>query len=92
MKYIVSYDIADPKRLYRIAKELNKNGFRVQKSFFSCDLDQNEFVKMKAILLSHLDEKVDKLAIYKLCEKCASDGTYIGCTITQFFESSYWVL
>lgn len=92
MKYIICYDISDNKRLYRIAKALNFSGYRVQKSFFSCDLSDGEYQSLLSEILSRIDPDKDKVAIYKICEKCVSGGTFIGCTATQFFEKEYMVL
>lgn len=92
MQYLFCYDIAEPKRLYRIAKELNAMGYRVQKSFFTCGLSNEEFDRIKTALLSWIDEKEDKLAIYKVCDRCADGGYYLGCDINQFFSKSYMVL
>jgi CRISPR-associated protein Cas2 len=38
-RYIVSYDIAHPKRLRRIAKVMQSYGHRIQYSVFECPLD-----------------------------------------------------
>ena len=38
-RYLVSYDIANPKRLRRVAKLLESFGTRLQYSVFECPLD-----------------------------------------------------
>lgn len=92
MKYIICYDISDRKRLYHIAKTLNQNGYRVQKSFFSCELTDLEFHNLILKMISLIDKKEDKIAVYRICERCVAGGKYIGCTVSQFFEKDYMVL
>lgn len=92
MKYLICYDISKPKRLYRIAKELNAMGYRVQKSFFTCELSKQEYDKVRDVLVKWMDQSEDKLAIYKVCDRCASGGYYLGCSISQFFTDNYWIL
>ncbi len=43
--WLVLYDIADPKRLRVVAKILETEGVRVQKSLFECNWS-NEYVKL----------------------------------------------
>ena len=92
MKYLICYDISEPKRLYRVAKGLNGMGYRVQKSFFTCELSKDEYTTIKDLLLNYIDEKEDRLAIYKVCDRCAEGGYYLGCSISQFFADNYQIL
>ncbi len=39
IRYLVSYDICDPKRLRRVARALEGFGVRLQYSVFECPLD-----------------------------------------------------
>ena len=48
MDYLVVYDIADPRRLRRMAKKAEKFGVRVQKSVFECFLTERERVQLVA--------------------------------------------
>jgi CRISPR-associated protein Cas2 len=49
--YLVSYDIADPKRLRAVFKTLNGYGDALQYSVFRCELSDQE----KALLVAALD-------------------------------------
>ena len=73
------YDISEPKRLYKIAKTLEKYGLRVQKSFFQCDVSRETSEKIKNEILKLMDLKADSFFVYPLCERCAmnviTDGT-----------------
>ena len=92
MKYIVCYDIANPKRLNKVAKELNSRGYRLQKSFFSCDLTDSEYIDLVNFILEIIDMKTDRIAVYRICEKCISGGVYIGCNASEFFDKEYLIL
>lgn len=46
-RYLVAYDIRDPKRLRQVAKTLEGFGTRVQYSVFICDLSSQELTMMR---------------------------------------------
>jgi len=55
-RFLVCYDISNPKRLRRIAKTLEGYGSRLQFSVFECPLDKQRLAEVKARLadiLSH---------------------------------------
>ena len=51
MMYFISYDIANPKRLVKIAKTLENFGLRVQYSFFECEMEKEQLNNLKRALL-----------------------------------------
>jgi CRISPR-associated protein Cas2 len=57
-RYIVSYDIASPRRLRRVAKTCEAFGTRIQYSVFECPLDNQRLVELRGALgkLLHPDE------------------------------------
>jgi len=63
---VFCYDIAHPKRLYRVARLLESVGERVQDSVFECWLDHRQYavVRNKLTRLLHHDE--DKILVYQL--------------------------
>ena len=46
-RYLVSYDISDPKRLRRVHKAIKAFGWPMQYSIFICDLDAVEMLVLK---------------------------------------------
>jgi CRISPR-associated protein Cas2 len=71
MLVLVTYDVsfddpAGPSRLRRIAKTCEDFGTRVQYSVFECDLEPDQWVRLKNRLLDIYDEEVDSLRFYKL--------------------------
>ncbi len=46
-RYLVSYDIREPKRLRQVAKVMLSYGSRLQYSVFVCDLSAAELVRLR---------------------------------------------
>lgn len=68
--YVISYDISDDRKRYRIDKELKNNGIRVQKSVFECKITDAEFLKLKVKLEKYIDRNTDSIRYYFLCKGC----------------------
>lgn len=68
--WLVCYDVADPKRLRRVAKRMQDFGLRVQKSVFECWLSDARLDELKESVAKIVDEKEDDVRYYSLCEKC----------------------
>ena len=66
MLRLIAYDIADDRRLRRVAKVCEDFGVRVQKSLFECWLDEDRFEEMWARLLNEMNEKDDYLVAYPI--------------------------
>ena len=62
-RFIVTYDVSDPKRLHKTAKKLEGFGDRLQYSVFACDLSKKEAVLLKAALMEIINEKEDRVLI-----------------------------
>ncbi len=73
MLTLIAYDIAEPKRLHRVAKVCEDWGMRVQYSVFECRLEADAFERFWTDLLTVIDPKLDRLVAYKICSKCARD-------------------
>jgi len=68
--FLVTYDVRDPKRLRRCAKQLKGYGSRIQYSVFRCRLTEREVEQMRWELNKLLKEEDDVL-IVGLCDGCA---------------------
>lgn len=78
MIYFVSYDVANPKRLAKVAKTLENFGIRIQFSFFECEMEKEQLEDLKNSLLKILDLEEDSLLIYPLCQDCAAKTVTLG--------------
>ncbi len=76
--WIVTYDIADPKRLRRVAQLLEEEGERVQDSVFEiwAGRDSMRRLRQRARPLMKLDE--DSLRCYPLCGGCVARVRWQG--------------
>jgi len=75
---IVAYDIADPKRLTRVAKIVSDYGVRVQKSIFEVTVTDRIFAEMKRRVEGVIVPEKDGVKYFPLCEKCAGTVEIIG--------------
>ena len=62
-RYIVAYDIRDPKRLRKVHKTVRSFGWPMQYSVFICDLDQMELIELRLALGAVLHHEVDSVAL-----------------------------
>ncbi|MBR4611168.1 MAG: CRISPR-associated endonuclease Cas2 [Kiritimatiellae bacterium] len=63
--YLISYDIADPRRLQRVAKLLKRYGVRLQKSVFACDLDERRYNELRRKLAAFRNDE-DSIICFRL--------------------------
>ncbi len=78
MLSIVAYDIADQKRLSKVAAICEDYGVRVQYSIFECRLDEAGFNDFWCQLLEVIDEDEDRIVAYKLDARCAKETESAG--------------
>jgi CRISPR-associated protein Cas2 len=64
--FIVSYDIAEPKRWRKIYKLLHGYGDWLQLSVFQCRLSRKRLVHMESLLSDYLNHREDHLLILDL--------------------------
>ncbi len=62
-RFLVCYDVSDPKRLARTYKKMNGFGEPAQYSVFICDLSPKERVLLEATLTEVLNLKEDRALI-----------------------------
>lgn len=78
MFFLISYDIADDKRLPKVAKLMERYGRRVQYSVFECLLSTSQLEELQGKLRRLIDVTRDSVRFYRLCEDCCRDITIIG--------------
>ena len=62
-RFLVCYDVSDPKRLARTYKKMNGFGESAQYSVFICDLSPKERVLLEVALTEVLNLKEDRVLI-----------------------------
>ena len=78
MVYFISYDVANSKRLRKVAKMLENYGLRIQYSFFECEMEKARLEELRDSLLEIIDLRHDSLRIYPLCEDCLGKCSSMG--------------
>lgn len=68
-KYLVCYDICNPKRLRRVHKEIRDWGVPIQFSIFEIDVNTTQLARLKALLIKMIDVTEDKIMFYRLMPK-----------------------
>lgn len=79
--YLISYDIADPKRLRQVARIMEGYGYRVQLSVFQCPLDDLRLEQLKADIVPVINSDEDQVLIVNLgpdTEQTFERFDYIG--------------
>ena len=89
---IVAYDIAEPRRLNKVAKVVKDYGVRVQKSIFEVEVDGRRFAEMKARVEEVIEASEDGVKYFPLCEKCAGTVEIIGQGVFVDPDEEYYVL
>jgi CRISPR-associated protein Cas2 len=78
MLTLVAYDIADPKRLSKVAKICEDYGVRVQYSVFECRLVESDFEDFWLKLLEVIKDEEDRLVAYKIDARSAKETLTAG--------------
>jgi CRISPR-associated protein Cas2 len=87
----VCYDVADPRRLRRVAKVAEEAGLRVQKSVFECSLNTDELRALRHRLASVTVPDEDRLLYQPLCPQCQAQIQWHGKQPAPE-HSAYWVV
>jgi CRISPR-associated protein Cas2 len=64
--YLVCYDICDDKRLRRVFKTMRAWGDHLQFSVFECQLTSSDLARVRAELLSIINQKEDQVLFVML--------------------------
>lgn len=83
MYVLVSYDVNTTtaegcRRLRQVAKCCLDHGQRVQNSVFECLLNEAQFVKFRAALLSIINQEHDSIRIYRLGNNYRNKIEHLG--------------
>lgn len=78
MWYLAIYDIAEPRRLNRVAKILKDYGTRVQKSKFEIEVSDKTFLELCQRIEEKIDPAEDGVKYIPLCQTCRQKTEIIG--------------
>ena len=91
-RYLIIYDIADEKRLVKIAKLMQNYGVRVQKSIFEAALSKKVLKNLRLDLLQVMDLDDDGVKVFTLCPKCENRVIVIGKGETPIFNQQLLII
>ena len=92
MFIVVAYDIADNRRLHRVAKIMEDYGDRVQLSIFEMDVDRSRFEQMRRRTEAELEMEEDGVKYFFLCERCCGRIEVLGSEAERTQAGPYQVL
>lgn len=78
MLRVIAYDIANVKRLPRVAAVCEDHATRVQHSVFECWLDDAEFEAFWKKLAAEIDPAEDRIVAYALDARLARERLTLG--------------
>lgn len=79
MIWWISYDIAAPKRLRRVAKLCRSAGLRQsQKSIYVGELSQERIFRLREEILQELHPEEDKVLMFPMPEQCLRSAVSLG--------------
>jgi len=78
MDYYIIYDIADPKRLAKVARILKDYGVRKQKSKFEAELTDHQLRSLQKDLADTIEGSVDGVKYFPLCQRCRGKCEVLG--------------
>lgn len=91
MNMIVAYDIADPRRLAKIARIMKDYGSRVQKSIFEVSARGGVFNELQRRVEEIIVPEEDGVKYFSVCEKCSGTVEIIGQGIFIDPDQEYYV-
>ncbi len=89
--YFISYDIAHPKRLRRVARIMEAAGDRIQKSVFECGLSPDALLALRERLRKVIDPSADHILIQPICRHCRPDIRWQGKPPPAASEA-FWII
>ncbi len=78
-RFLVTYDVADPRRLRKVFKVMKGYGTHLQLSVFSCDLTEMTLVMMRAALSEAIDHSKDAVLMVDIGPSDGRGSTSFEC-------------
>ncbi|MDY0261386.1 CRISPR-associated endonuclease Cas2 [Syntrophotalea acetylenica] len=92
MDLLIAYDIANPRRLQRVARIMLDYGTRVQKSIFEVSISERAFTELRRRTEKELDASEDGVKYFPLCARCSEVWLNIGYDASAGTDSPWLVV
>lgn len=90
--HLTTYDIADPKRLRRVARLCERFGARVQESVFLMELEPHEWQRMVQGIARIVDSESDTVRYIPVCRADLSHSRGLGLNHGLRQAPGHWVV
>jgi CRISPR-associated protein Cas2 len=77
-RFLIAYDICEPKRLRQVCMTMEEYGERLQYSVFICDLSRTELVHARTQVERQMNLAEDSVVIVDLGDTDSARFTFIG--------------
>jgi CRISPR-associated protein Cas2 len=77
-RFLIAYDICEPKRLRQVCRTMEEYGERLQYSVFVCDLSRSELVHTRAQVERQMNLGEDSVVIVDLGDVDSARFTFVG--------------
>jgi CRISPR-associated protein Cas2 len=77
-RFLIAYDICEPRRLRQVCKTMEEYGERLQYSMFVCDLSRSELVHARAQVERQMNLCEDSVVIVDLGDADSARFIFIG--------------
>lgn len=93
MNMLIAYDIAEERRLLKVAKILCDYGVRVQKSIFEVSIPSKRVMQeMRSRIEKVINKDEDGVKYFPLCRKCSETVEIIGQGVFTDPDSEHIIL
>ncbi len=89
--WLISYDIADPRRLRRVERAVASVGVRVHYSLFLCELDDEALCALQRRMVRLIDARVDTVQYAPWCRQDRAASRHIG-TSSDPVSADAWIV
>jgi CRISPR-associated protein Cas2 len=90
-RYLISYDIADPRRLRRVERAVSAVGQRVQYSLFVCELDGKQLNDLQRRIARIINTNADSVHYQPWCDADRRMTLHVGASHAPHCADS-WVI
>ena len=89
--WLVTYDIAHPGRLRRVAQELEHTGVRLQNSVFECGMTHDAMIELRTRIARKIETSEDKVLYLPICQTCRGKVLWQGKRAPAVAEP-FWIV
>ncbi len=88
MRYIIAYDICEPRRLRRVAKRLEQSAARVQKSVFLFVGSRRDLDGVTGDLMQLIDLNEDRVQAWPVVDSAKIHGWNAGTALSGYVAAA----